>query len=195
MRLLFLLTFLTCSCAHRYESYMTDSAYHINVKGYGLVAQIVSANYLLVRSPNFYRKWSLPNDANIKKATSLRKNGLLQITIPKKSFYTKIEGGEVPRGTVVKFEADHVCATFDNSEPICLLSGCKNGIQLRDFTIQADDVVLKMKNCHSQNSISQTFFYHSFDTDIFVEDEDFSWPENQKGKHGWFDRHGKERDY
>jgi len=107
-------------------------------------------------------------------------------------------GGEVPRGTTVNFATDHICATFDGSEPKCGLTPslkCEHGDILKDFVVHDDEIILKLRTCKADIP-ADTIIYHAYDTDIDVIEiptEKLSYGEY--GIYGWFDRHGIERNY
>lgn len=180
------------TAAKSYDAYATDDAYHFDVFGYGLKAQIYKGRRLGIRGPRFSRIWDLPDDANAKLARTFKKGNVFQVFIPKFK-PRKLQGGEVPRGTTVHFAASHVCATFDGSEPVCG-TPCKHGNLLKDFVVSEDEVVLKLKTCQLNNQ-PETVIYHAYDTDITNTEEDYEYPPEIIGKHGWFDRHGNERSY
>lgn len=180
------------SAAVQYNAYAADDAYHFNVVGYGLRAKIDHQNRLKIYGPRFSRVWSLPHDANIKTARTFRKGNVFRVSVPRITV-PKPEGGEVPRGTTIHFAADHVCATFDGSEPVCG-KPCQHGQLLKDFVVSEDEVILKLRTCQA-NLPSETVIYHAFDPDIIMSEESYNYPDEIVGKHGWFDRHGNERPY
>jgi len=192
MIFLLLLNHLLNADAKSYRAYATDDAYHFNVNGYGLRAQLYNGNRLGIRGPRFSRIWDLPLDANTKLAKTFRKGPVFQVFVPRIK-PPKLEGGEVPRGTTVHFAADHVCATFDGSEPVCG-DPCEHGTLLKDFVVSEDEVILKIKTCQTSHE-PETVIFHAFDADITTIEEGYEYPPEVIGEHGWFDRHGNERPY
>jgi len=189
--LLLILLVVRSTAKHLYNVYRTEEAYYFNVDGYGLHATIDNQKYLLINSPTFSRKWALPSDSHSEKARTFRKHGTFQVVVPRHKTH-KLQGGEVPRGTTVQFGADHVCATFDGTTPECG-NPCKQGQLLQNFIVTKDEVIVKLRSCNAQSTVSQAIF-HSFDPDITIEDEVYTVPE-VVGRYGWFDRYGIEQEY
>jgi len=191
MNRILLVTFLSTVAAKSYNAYRTDDAYYFNVGGYGLKATLDDHRRLKIYGPRFSRIWSLPTDADTKHARTFRNGNVFQVVVPR--FKTpNLTGGEVPRGTTINFTTDHVCATFDGSEPECG-HPCEHGKILKDFVISEDEVIVKLRTCKADVSV-ETAIFHAFDTDIEVEDS-FEHAPEVIGEHGWFDRHGDERPY
>lgn len=180
----------------RYKAYNTPTAYVFNVLGSGYRASISDDNVLMIRSPRFQRKWNLPLDSDKNKARFFNSNGMFRVIIPRIS-NPKLSGGEVPRGSTIHFASDHVCATFDGTEPICGRP-CENGSLLKDFVVYNDEVVLKLRTCRQVNQPTDTIIYHAYDTDVETSeciDEPPEIIEENPDAKGWFDIYGVERPY
>ena len=196
-RVLFLLMLSGVACGiQSYKAFKTSKAYVFHMNGYGYRA-LINKKSLNIISPHFNRKWHLPDDSDISNAKTFRDGGLFTVVVPRFR-NPELEGGEVPRGTTIRFASDHVCATFDGSEPLCgstPSTKCEHGKLLKDFVVHDDEIILKLRTCKADIP-SDTVIYHAYDPDVYVTEiinEDLPIYEN--GIHGWFDRHGIERNY
>ena len=193
MSLILLCILIINASAKNYNAYVTPNSYHFDVLGYGYRAHIDEERHLTIRSPYFYRKWALPSDAHIENANVFNEGGLFKVVVPRIKTPT-LRGGEVPRGTTVRFKADHVCATFDGTEPICG-NPCKNGKNLSNFIVSEDEVIVKLRTCKADVP-PKTTIYDSFDPDVQVQEIQDDVPDRQEySGGGWIDRHGNERPY
>lgn len=185
---------LTNAAAGNYNAYVTPNSYHFNVLGYGYRAHVDEKRHLTIRSPWFHRKWALPLDANIENVNAFHEGGLFKVIVPRIET-PNLSGGEVPRGTIVRLKADHVCATFDGTEPICG-NPCKNGKNLSNFIVSEDEVIIKLRTCKA-NVAPKTAIYHAFDPDVEIQEVYDNIPEitDSYNARGWLDRHGNERPY
>ena len=183
-------------CYEQYKSFKTSKAYIFQVNGRGFKA-LINKKSLKIVSPFFQRRWHLPNDCDIPNAKTFRDQGLFTVVVPRFR-NPELEGGEVPRGTTIRFASDHVCATFDGSEPLCgstTSTKCKHGKLLKDFVVHDDEIILRLRTCKA-NIPPDTVIYHAYDTDVDViemPDEQISTEDN--GIYGWFDHLGIERNY
>lgn len=192
--ILLLLSLLASAAAKNYNAYVTLNSYHFDVLGYGYRAHIDEERHLTIRSPYFHRKWALPLDASVENANVFNDGGIFKVVVPRIKT-PSLAGGEVPRGTTVRFKADHVCATFDGTEPICG-NPCKNGKNLNNFIVSEDEVIVKLRTCKAAVP-PKTTIYHAFDPDVQVQEvqDDVLETKDSFVGRGWLDRHGNERPY
>lgn len=192
--LLFFLEFV--EGGYTYKAFKTSRAYVFNVYGHGYRAQI-KKDSLRIFSPYFHRRWNLPDDCDITNAKTFRDEQLFTVVVPR-FINPTLKGGEVPRGTTVRFASDHVCATFDGSEPICgptIEEKCKHGNILKDFVVHDDEIILRLRTCKA-NVAPDTVIYHAYDTDVdVIEMPNEQMPTEDNGIYGWFDHLGIERKY
>tara|TARA_B110000908_G_scaffold172730_1_gene242474 strand:- start:24836 stop:25432 length:597 start_codon:yes stop_codon:yes gene_type:complete len=197
LRFVTLLIFLALvGGSQTYKAFKTSRAYIFNVYGSGYRAQI-KKDSLRIFSPYFQRRWNLPDDCDTTNAKTFRDEHLFTVVVPR-FINPTLEGGEVPRGTTVRFASDHVCATFDGSEPICgptTEEKCKHGDILKDFVVHDDEIILKLRTCKA-NIEPDTVIYHAYDMDVdVIEMPNEEMSIEDYGIYGWFDYLGNERKY
>ena len=179
-----------------YRVIKTDEDYTFEVsKRFARAYYDKTKHQLTIKAPGFRRTWNLPDDAMGEKARTFLERVGLQVVVPRRKM-PKLLGGEVPRGTTIRFKASNVCLTTDGSDPVCgTFKGCFNGHQVNEFTVEEEYTVVKVRSCNFLNLMTQAV-YEAYDDDIWVEDVPTEPQEdtNLKGR-GWFDRHGKEREY
>ena len=143
----------------------------------------------------FSRKWSLPDDADSRRATQHSEYHWFIIRVPRKK-NPVLTGGEFERGSRIQLPAEHICVTFDGSHPRCGESRCEVGEHIDSFVVSEDEVTVRMIGCKSQYNQVQEAVFHSFDTDIEIEDLPEDPHKEDNDGVGWYDvRLGKERYY
>jgi len=189
--------FVSSVVAHDYRVIKTPQAYTFEVvRGYARAYYDEIDNKLTIKAHGFLRTWNLPDDALGENARIFRETFGITVVVPR-AHIPNLDGGEVLRGTVIRFKAANACLTTDGTDPVCgASSSCANGRKINEFTVENDETFVKIRSCDVPNVFAQTH-YSAYDKDIVVEDVlEIDQVEDISGMgQGWFDRHGRERDY
>ena len=193
-----LISFCVASAARDYRVTKTDTEYTFDIaKRFARAYYDEQKHQLNIKAIGFDRTWNLPSDANGKKAKTFRQRSFFQVVVPRER-KPLLKGGEVPRGTIIRLMTSDICLTTDGSEPVCgSFKKCHNGISANEFTVNENDVIVKVRSCKYLHWPIQQAHYSAFDTDIEVEEvfEVEEVEDNSEKGQGWFDRHGRERPY
>ena len=180
-------------CTRLYSVHRTTDEYIIQVhKSLGrLKARMNDENTLHIfdQSPlhQFSRKWSLPEDVDTSKAMQYSENVWFVVRVPRVKT-PELVGGEYERGTRIDLPSEYVCVTFDGSHPKCGSDHqCDIGERLGFFLVSDDEMTVHMVDCTLKEHKVQEAIFHSYDTDIQVEDlPDDPHKEDTEGV-GWYD--------
>lgn len=185
-----------------YSVHRTSDEYIIQVhKSLGrLKARISDENTLHVYDQSalnrFSRKWTLPDDIDISKATQYTENLWFIVRLPRIR-PPALVGGEYERGTRIDLPSEHICVTFDGSHPKCgKEQQCAVGEHIDSFTVDEDEITVRMVYCKMKARKVQEAIFYSYDSDVEIEDLPSDPHQDSLEGSGWYDiRLGKIRPY